>query len=327
MSKAIDTGRDKEAKSLITRRTDDLFNQLVAYFVNLHNPSIFISSFAWTANSFDYIAPGITRFLDANDVQSERSKSFKKAQKLYGEDAITEQEVASYWEDPKEEAQILNKADVVLAISPSEAQVMTDMIGTHKVLNAGFALSEISPMEHVPNTKRILFVGNEYAPNNLAIQEFIDVVFPKILDSHPSAELRICGSVCNSLNVDAAHSNNVILCGFVENLNDEYASAAIVVNPVQFGSGCSIKTPEALGFGKAVVCTPYIRDSLPNLEDAGAVVVSTTDKMHTAISSLLSKPNERQALETRAAQYARNYLTNEVVLIDLLNIIETKVFY
>jgi glycosyltransferase involved in cell wall biosynthesis len=322
---ALEKGRNVDAPSLIEKRTDEVFNQLASFYALHYRPRLFFTSFVWTTSAFDTLPQGVIRFLDAHDVQSERYESFRNAQERFGEEVVGD--IAPYAQDAQEEAKALNKADVVLAISKPEAAAMARLIGTHKVVHAGFALREIDPLPHVADSRKILFVGNKYIPNTFGIQRFVEEVFPQIRAALGDAEIHVCGSVCDELASRIEPQEGVVLRGFVPDLKAEYGSAAIVINPVQFGSGTSVKTPEALGFGKAVVCTPYIAESLPDCEEEGAVVVAELEAMAQPIVDLLCDPEARAALERRAGSYASNRLSNDVVLADLLNIIETKIFY
>lgn len=325
LKSAIEQGRNVNAPMLIERRMDEVFNQLASFYALHYRPRIFFTSFVWTTSAFDTLPSGISRFLDAHDVQSERYESFRLARERFGEEVVGD--ISPYAQDAAEEAKALNKADVVLAISKPEAAAMARMIGTHKVVHAGFALREIDPLPHVADSRKILFVGNKYIPNTFGIESFASTVFPQIRNALGAVELHICGSVCDDLAARMEQQEGVVLRGFVPDLRAEYESAAIVINPVLFGSGTSVKTPEALGFGKAVVCTPYIAESLPDCEEMGAVVVAEFEAMAEVIVGLLCDPGAREVLERRAASYARCRLSNDVVLADLLNIIETKIFY
>lgn len=325
LKSAIEKGRNGSAPSLIERRTDEVFNQLASCYAHHYRPRIFLTSFVWTSSALETLTPGIIKMLDAHDVQSARYNSFLAAQERYGEEVIGP--VDSFNQDEEAEAKALNRADVVLAISPSEATTIAKMVGTHKTVHAGFSLHTIEPMAHVEGSRKILFVGNKYIPNTHGIESFVKDVFPDVRRIVGDAELHVCGSVCEELALRIGEPEGVFLRGFVPDLEVEYASAAVVINPVQFGSGTSIKTPEALGYGKAVVCTPYIAKSLPHAEDAGAVVVADLAEMASPIARLLVEEDERRRLEARAVSYAGAHLTSETVLADLLNIIETKIFY
>lgn len=326
LERALEGKSNANTTSVIERRSNEVFNQMAAFFAWAFQPRVFLSSFAWTASAFDSLPSGITRILDAHDVQSERYKSFNSAHRLYG-DAVPKSIVEEYAQNPVDEAKLLNKADVVLALSIPENRLMQDMIGSHKVLLAGFGLSNVTPLPHNPSTKKLLFVGNNYLPNIFAIKRFAEIAFPKIRAAHPDAELHICGSVCRELDIPANAQKGVVLRGFVPDLTAEYASSAIVINPVQFGSGLSIKTPEALAFGKAVVCSPYIGTSLANLAEREAAIIAPIEEMYKPISQLLSNSKMRATMEQKASTYAQQCLMNEVVLADLLNMLETKLFY
>ena len=68
----------------------------------------------------------------------------------------------------------------------------------------------------------------------------------------PHAELAIAGSICEAL---SGHKD-VVLMGMLDDLSTAYESAAIVVNPMQFGTGLKIKSLEAMSYSKPLVTTP-----------------------------------------------------------------------
>lgn len=313
------------SRDLIARRENLHFNLIAAYFSHAMAADVFLTSFIWTSSAFDFVRPGSVKILDAVDIQSERYRSFQEAAKQHGKDIIPD--IKTYFLSPDVEQNALQKADVVLAISPKEQTVLNEMIGPEKVVRAGFGISEAKALPHKAASKRILFVGNRYMPNILAAKSLIDIVFPKLLSLCPEAELHICGSVSHAIDSDQISSANVFVKGFVDDLTAEYEAAAVIVNPVEYGSGLSIKAAEAVAHGRVCIVSPYVAQSFVASVDQGVMIAAELGDMHEQIAQLLKDPDARAKLEAKAYQFATAELSNDVVLADLLNMLETKLFY
>jgi glycosyltransferase involved in cell wall biosynthesis len=100
----------------------------------------------------------------------------------------------------------------------------------------------------------ILFVGSKYAANVEGIKWFIDNCVPLIRASTDSFIVRVAGSVIEELQT-GIDLNGIELLGIVENLQEEYDKASIVIVPILSGTGVKIKLIDALASGKAVVTT------------------------------------------------------------------------
>ncbi|MFS2319215.1 glycosyltransferase [Maricaulis sp. D1M11] len=307
LSSAISTGKDGSARCLIKRRTDPIFNCFSALIANLVNPVAYISSFAWTTSHFHMLPDGLYRVLDLHDLQSARYATFVYARHKFVGAPIGEV-IDEYYQTENEEVESLNGADCIIAISENDSQALKRLVPNKPSIKIGCAAPLVECRVRSDKNKRLLFVGNNYLPNIHAMTEFITDVFPAILSSHPDAELHVVGSVCNGLAVPLQFSSgkNIFLRGFVDDLANEYHNAAIIVNPVRFGSGGSVKTGEALGFGKPVVCTDFVARGFPGIQSSGAAIIADWDSMSAQISQLLSDDSSLIGLGQRALQYAQN---------------------
>ena len=72
--------------------------------------------------------------------------------------------------------------------------------------------------------------------------------FPEIQAGVPDCELAIAGPASEG----RAWPDSVLALGQMKSLASAYASAAVVINPVMFGTGLPVKTMEALNHGQAV---------------------------------------------------------------------------
>jgi polysaccharide biosynthesis protein PslH len=102
---------------------------------------------------------------------------------------------------------------------------------------------------------RMVFSGNmDFPPNYEAALWFLDRVFPLVLSRRPDATFVIAGANPIQALKDRA-SKNVVLTGFVEDLNREIASSEIFVAPLVSGGGFKNKVAEAIINRTSVVST------------------------------------------------------------------------
>jgi glycosyltransferase involved in cell wall biosynthesis len=95
--------------------------------------------------------------------------------------------------------------------------------------------------------------------------------------------------------------------GFVDALGDLYRRAAVVINPQQFGTGLSIKSVDALLYGRPLVTTV---SGARGLEDGAGVAfhqARSAEEFSERLVELLQHPESRAALAERAMEFAVAY--------------------
>lgn len=324
LAKTISGGRLEKGESTgIYPKMDSQFNYLAAYFVDALRPAAVFGVFAWSAEALPVYPPGVVRILDTHDVQHHRHEVFERARREYGDAAVSDLDRLKA--TAEEEAALLDRADIVVAISPKETEILGNLIGPHKVVHTGVGTREVTPLPGPAGSTEVLFIGNHYEPNIFAIRKFIIEQLPILVARRPDAKLRVVGRVCDAL-TDLPHPN-VEYLGRVEALAEYYASAAVVLNPVLFGTGISIKTIEALGFGKCVVGTDSALEQFSEPIEAGVILHAPFDGLGNLVADLLDDEPRRFAVEAAAAAYASHALDSSMIMGDLVNLIESKLFY
>ena len=158
--------------------------------------------------------------------------------------------------------------------------------------------------------EEVLFVGNRYDPNVRGIQAFLKHAWPRIRQAQPQARLRVCGNVGQAL---PHPPEGVDILGPVENLDECYKRASIVIVPVDYGSGLKIKTVEALAHGKCVVTTPEGVRGMGSTETLPLIIMPASSDMAEPIMDLLGHPEKRRGHEEKAFRHAQEFLAPSVV--------------
>lgn len=145
----------------------------------------------------------------------------------------------------------------VTFVSTRDMQHMIGMYMVHKnkatLIPVGGDLHEIEPVSHFsPN---IIFVGKmSYGPNIEAVKWFVNEMFPKITREINHAKFYIVGKDPTD-EVKALQSENIIVTGMVENVENYYRIADLVVLPLKNGGGVKVKLLEAISYDLPVVST------------------------------------------------------------------------
>ena len=94
----------------------------------------------------------------------------------------------------------------------------------------------------------------DYSPDSEAVQYFCREILPKVARIVPGVRLYVVGKNPPP-SLRRLQSDRVEIIGYVENMIPFWRKAAILVAPLQAGSGTRIKILEAMALGRPVVST------------------------------------------------------------------------
>ena len=236
---------------------------------------------------------GAVKVIDTHDVFTDRAKKLRARNiKSY------------YWNLRRgEEARGLARADVILAIQKHEAAFFNELTGGKKrVMVVGHTVA-LRPLP-APESARhnLLFVGTSYAANVDGVKHFIERVLPLV--RHKDVRLMVAGSVCQALKADLPR---VELLGVVDNLEEVYSRAGIVVNPVLIGTGLKTKTVEALGYAKPLVTTGCGAEGIEDAAGSAFLMADDPAEMAGHLNALLDSPGRASRLATDGFRFASEW--------------------
>jgi glycosyltransferase involved in cell wall biosynthesis len=294
-------------RSFILRKINPAFNEYARQVAWALRPEAVVAEYVWTARCLDHLPPGVLKIVDTVDIQHLRRQRAVDAGSDMQDRACTREE----------EVGELSRADVLVAIQPEEAVMLREMCPDRRVIVVEHAEPRNQALT-AAESQRVLFVGNLYDPNVHGLRQFLAGAWPRVRAACPEATLQVCGKVCAAF--EQGVPEGIELAGFVDNLDACYAEAAVVVNPVPYGTGLKIKTVEALLHGKALVTTECGVEGLGETSDP-PYLLAPIAAMADPIIELLCDPARRAALEQAAWAYACDRFSEERAYGELLGIL------
>jgi hypothetical protein len=224
----------------------DALMAVVSRLIEATGSTAVLAQYIFMTRLFTRMGPSTLRIVHTHDVFSQKAGNVV----AYG---IADAQITE-----EEEARLLNRGDVVMAVTPEDAAVLRRLAPEKDVVlnkvdvpvrrDAGWATR---PVAFLPAS------GNHL--NATGLRDFLKFAWPRVRQAVPDAELRVAGGAGKSV---PPGTPGVTALGHVPDLAPEYQAARVVINPAVAGTGLKIKTIEALAQLRPVVGWPHNRDGL-----------------------------------------------------------------
>jgi len=169
----------------------------------------------------------------------------------------------------KYELEVTRRFPKVVLVSQSDIDYLREKLPQE---SASLTLNSngVGYIENIPasyDADKICFMGNMRSMQNQdAALYFANEVFPLIKQKRPSAKFYIVGSLPPA-NIQALASDDIIITGFVDDLEGFLQDACLLVAPIRVAAGIQNKVLVGMGCGVPVVLTSLISHAIPELAD------------------------------------------------------------
>ena len=211
------------------------------------------------------------------------------------------------------ELHLLKEFDRASVISDKDRNYILHNSEINRDLKVIGNMAKVSDAILPERANSIVFIGKmNYAPNVIAVRNFLKNTFPLILKSNPLAVFYVVGTQPTQEIRDYNNGKNIIVTGFVEDMNAYLDKAEVVDAPMISGAGIQNKIIQAMGRGKCVVATPIGAEGLDIRNDEIGIADNDSD-MAAMIVSLLQNPKRRKLMGSKAKEYIKKYLSYEAI--------------
>lgn len=208
------------------------------------------------------------------------------------------------------EAQLFNQFDLVTMVSEQDRDVSLHQLpgyaGPVKVVPNGVADCDIPLKSTSPTINSLVYNGAlTYAANYAAMQYFLAEIFPAILELVPDVSITITGSTQGVDLTGLKLSHQVHLSGYVEDIQQLVADAAVCVVPLLTGGGTRLKVLEAMSLGVPVVSTSKGVEGLGLQAGEHYLCGDAPQTFATQTIKLLTNPDLSQKLAKQAQKFVQ----------------------
>lgn len=231
----------------------------------------------------------VLKIVDTHDVFTDRYKTY-----------LANGQVPQWFSTTRdEEARGLNRADIVVAITDKERDFFAGLTA-RRVITVGHMVTLSEPAEPHSAEQGLLFVASDNPINTDGINQFIAQSFPAVQARVPGVKLVLAGSVCKAV----ADHPGVVKLGRVDDLAPVYQAASVVINPVLFNTGLSIKNLEAIGHARPLVTAPVGVEGLEDGVNTAFLVGENAEEFAGQIVRLLLDKEYSHRIARQAYEYA-----------------------
>jgi glycosyltransferase involved in cell wall biosynthesis len=278
--------RSQRTCNILRTFCPDVMVELLLHLEEHFDPEVLLAEYIFMTRPFPLFRPKVRKVIDTIDVFSNKQH---KVENFGIEDAFALAD--------SEEASLLSRADLLIAIQPDEAADLRQLAPLLPVISVGVDF-DIAEHESAPATAPVvLLVASDNKNNVKGLDDFLRFAWPLIRREVPDAELRVVGPVGETAEVS---SPGIRILGRVSDLSSAYAEARVVINPAVAGTGLKIKTVEALCHFRPIVLWPAgIEGIAPEARATCHVANDWFDFAHQVIRLARSEDNGRNFVQRR----------------------------
>lgn len=213
------------------------------------------------------------------------------------------------------ESLLLNEFQTASVISSIDAQYILSHTGLKKEICIVGNMVECREKSKCVDKKKnaIVFVGKmSYEPNITAVCNFARNIFPKIKKQNADLVFYIVGATPDRSVLKLDNSKDIIVTGFVTDVNESFETASIVIAPMLSGAGIQNKIIQAMSLGCCVVTTTIGAEGLM-IHNNEISIMDGNDNIANEIIRLLQNDLEREEMGKKAVAYVKANLTHKAV--------------
>lgn len=223
----------------------------------------------------------------------------------------------------REEDQLMRRFDRIVWVNEADLRSFREEVSTrqpggeqavHQVIPISIERHELTQSD--AERFRVTFVGGlHWPPNREAVEWFVRRVWPGVFREHPAAVFSVIGAQPGKLSGRIRRVSGVEILGYQPRLDEILAETAVLVVPLQSGSGTRVKILDAWSHGLPVVSTTMGAEGLEATSGANILVADGAPGFADAVCLTLkdrsmSRRLGRSGRETVVSLYdwRRNYV-------------------
>jgi len=218
------------------------------------------------------------------------------------------------------EKKICHRSDTILA-APNDIEELVkigaDLSKFYETFHLGEAeLLQLENLKWEDHEPAIMFVGTlTWEANIDGVLYFLEESWPIVHEKFPELKFYIIGKNPDQRIIQAASKKkNVVLTGFVEDLDFYFKKSRVFISPLRFGSGIKVKVMNALYRGIPTVTTTIGAEGLAVVNEEHMLISNQPEQIAKDVIRLLEDKALWQKLSGNSRELAKKLYTWESVL-------------
>ncbi len=181
------------------------------------------------------------------------------------------------------ELRAMQEVDATIIRSSAELELLQSVITNEKLHLFPLIMDAKGTNKTFSERKDIIFVGGyQHSPNVDAAKYFVEQIMPLLREQLPGVRFHIVGSNPPD-EITALASDDVVVTGFVKELNPLLDQMRVSVAPLRYGAGIKGKVGTAMAAGLPVVATSLAGEGMQLKDRENIIIADGADVMAQAI--------------------------------------------
>jgi GT2 family glycosyltransferase/glycosyltransferase involved in cell wall biosynthesis len=224
----------------------------------------------------------------------------------------------------EQELGIARKSDVTLVVSPVELDLLKREDATIDVALLSNIHANYETECGFDQRGDILFIGGfEHPPNYDAMEYFLDDIFPLIVEKDPEIRIYVVGSQPPEA-LSARASKNVIVTGFVSDIEPYFNKVKLSIAPLRYGAGIKGKINTSMSFGVPVVATTMAAEGMRLVDTEDVLIGDTAEEFASQVLLAYTDKDLWKKLSEAGKKNIEKYFSFSVAEQQLREILSSK---
>lgn len=201
----------------------------------------------------------------------------------------------------------IRASDASIVVSTAELELLGPELPDCKLFVFPLIMEVPGTTVAFAERRDIVFVGGyQHMPNVDAVQYFVSAIMPVLRERLPGVRFHVVGSKPPA-EIFALASDDVIIVGFVEDLNSLLNRMRVSVVPLRYGAGIKGKIGSAMAVGLPVVATSIASEGMSLANGENILVEDDPDAFAAAVARLY----DDEALWTSISEASISFADNQ----------------
>jgi GT2 family glycosyltransferase/glycosyltransferase involved in cell wall biosynthesis len=210
-------------------------------------------------------------------------------------------------ETKRSEFGAITNSDCTVLVSYEEKQILEREGMAERVVVFPYMYECVGTRVPFDRREGLIFLGSyQHPPNRNAVQWFHSEIFPLVKENIPGLNFYVVGSGLTP-EMRRLASDDVILSGYVKDLQPMLDSRRIMVAPLRYGAGIKGKLVIGLSHGLPCVVSPIAAEGMGLTDGVEVLIADTPESFRTAIVRLYNDRELWNRLSTNGMAFVKEH--------------------